>query len=97
VSKAADNLRNTVLRAICDAEWGTGHHASGALSLSEKKTYAAMADAAIAAYRAHPDGAAKDWLAGRDAAVQTVKTARNVRLTREDLVADIFALRPPTP
>jgi hypothetical protein len=26
--------------------------------------------AAIAAYRAHPDGAAKDWLAGRDAAAE---------------------------
>ena len=33
-----------------------------------------QATAAIAAYRAHPDGAAKDWLAGRDAAAEVAET-----------------------
>lgn len=73
MSKAANNLRNTVLRAICDAEWGQGHHASGVLSLSEKKSYAAMADAAIMAYRSHRNGRDKDLSDGFDAGIKAAE------------------------
>jgi hypothetical protein len=45
------NLITRVARAICDAEWCTGHYDSGALSESERGVYGVMARAAIAAMR----------------------------------------------
>ena len=70
------------------------------------------ADAAIAAYRAHPDGAAKDWLAGRDAAAKVAELegdtwSRTMSKESYDLEAAandraaaiqsiILALQPPT-
>ena len=70
MSEPTDNLTKVLTQKMIDEFYGIENYVmSSSLTLDR---FTRSAKAAVAAYRAHPDGAAKDWLAGRDAAADEI-------------------------